>query len=248
MSATRLARIELVADRTKESRCDEGFLKMRRLRLRNHYTDGTTSREYSCDVVSRPGADAVAVVLWHREEKRILVHLRLGTRAAVYLRRDKKSELVQPDERTYDTLEELVAGILEKEDTGPEGLRRRGALEAHEEAGYALSPGEVRILGSGFFPTPGVTDEKVFLAEAEVDPEDKGEAEGDGSVMEEGATTVVRELREAIAACRRGEIVDAKTEIGLFRLADALGYVPQLGLFVEELPADLRARYSKLGL
>src|SRR5581483_1014820 len=159
-------------------------------------------------------ADAVAVVLGHREGSKVLVHLRLGTRAAVYLRRAKTAELVQPDDRVYDTLEELVAGILEKEDVGPRGLQRRGALEAHEEAGFEISPDSVRILGAGFFPTPGVTDEKVFLAEAEVDPEKKGTISGDGSVMEEGSSTVTRELREAIAACRKGDIVDAKCEIG----------------------------------
>jgi hypothetical protein len=58
----------------------------------------------------------------------------------------------------------------------------------------------------------------------------------------------VRELREAIAACRRGDIVDAKCEIGLLRLADAIGYLPQLGMFKDELPPELRMRYRALGL
>lgn len=248
MTSKELARIEVVADRTATSRCDEGFLRLKRLTLRNQYADGTASREYPCDIVTRPGADAVAVVLWHREGGKVFVHLRRGVRCAVYFRRDKKAELVQPDDRLYDTLDELVAGILEKADTGPGGVRRRGALEAHEEAGFAVAPDEVRLLGAGFFPTPGVTDEKVFLAEAEVEPSSAGAIEGDGSVMEEGASTIVRELRDAIAACRSGEIADAKTELGLFRLADAIGYIPQLGLFVDELPPELRARWSGLGL
>jgi ADP-ribose pyrophosphatase len=248
VSEKKLARIELVADRTASSRCDEGFLRLRRLRLKNHYADGSTSREYSCDVVSRPGADAVAVVLWHKEGRKVFVHLRLGTRAAVYLRRDKKAELIQPDERVYDTLLELVAGILERDDTGPGGLARRAAAEAHEEAGFEIGAGAVRILGSGFFPTPGVTDEKVFLTEAEVDPRSAGAIHGDGSVMEEGASVVVRELRDAISACRRGEIVDVKTEVGLLRIADVLGYIPQLDAFVDELPAELKARFKPLGL
>ncbi|HZU98405.1 MAG TPA: isochorismatase family cysteine hydrolase, partial [Planctomycetota bacterium] len=110
----RLERIEVVADKTATSKCDEGFLRLKRLRLRNHYADGSVSRDYPCDVVSRPGADAVAVVLWHRAGGKVFVHLRLGTRAAVYLRRSKKAELVQPDDRVYDLLEELVAGVLEK--------------------------------------------------------------------------------------------------------------------------------------
>lgn len=244
----RVQRIEVVGDRTASSRCDEGFLKVKRLRLVNHYDDGSRSPEYPCDVVSRPGVDAVAVVLWHLEGRRVLVHLRRSTRAPVWLRRDKKTQLVQPDAHAYDAVEELVAGVLERDDGGPLGTRRRGAIEAHEEAGFALAPEDVRVLGGAFFPSPGVADEKVFLAEARVAPGTAGALEGDGSVMEEGAETVVRELGEAIAACRRGEIPDAKTEIGLLRLADAIGYLPQLGAFVDELPPDLRARYGRLGL
>ena len=39
-----------------------------------------------------------------------------------------------------------------------------------------------------------------------------------------------------------------KTEIALLRLADHLGYVPQLGCFADELPPELRARYRTLGV
>jgi hypothetical protein len=77
---------------------------------------------------------------------------------------------------------------------------------------------------------------------------ESGAAAGDGSVMEEAARIVFRELREAIEACRSGEIPDMKTEIALLRLADHLGYLPQLGCFVDELPAEWRARYRRLGV
>ena len=244
----RLAKIDVVGDRTAQSRCDEGFLKVRRLRLVNRYDDGSSSREYPCDVVSRPGIDAVAVVLWHREGRRVLVHLRRATRAPIYLRREKRTQLVHPDDRLYDEIEELVAGVLEPGDAGPDGLARRGAIEAREEAGFDLPPSRVRVLGGPFFPSPGVADEKVFLALAEVTPGTAGELTGDGSVMEEAAEIVVRELKDAIVACRTGEIPDAKTEIGLLRLADAIGYIPQLDLFLDELPPDLRARHRRLGV
>lgn len=243
-----IERIEVTADRTASSRCDEGFLKVRRLRLVNHYRDGTLSPDYPCDIVSRPGTDAVAVVLWHREDGNIMTWLRRAPRAPIYLRRHKRDELVQPDARSFDAIDELVAGILERDDAGPNGVRRRGAIEAREEAGFQVEPEKVRELGAPFFPSPGVADEKVFLAHVRVDPKDRGAATGDGSVMEEGAELVVRELREAITACRRGEIPDAKTEIGLLRLADAIGYIPQLDVFVGELPANLRAKYARLGV
>jgi len=71
---------------------------------------------------------------------------------------------------------------------------------------------------------------------------------GDGSVMEECSKLVVLELGEAIAACRSGAIPDMKTEIGLLRLADHLGYLPQLGCFVDELPPEFAARHTPLGV
>jgi len=245
-----VADIEIIADETAESRCDEGFLRVRRFVLRNTYTDGSVSPPYACDVVSRRSTDAVAVVLWHRDDDgRVMVHYREGTRPPVWLRRHKQDELPFKDPQPFDVLGEIVAGVLEADDHGRPGVHRRGALEAKEEAGFDVDPAEVRDLGpGGLFPTPGVTDEKIYLVAAEVDPSARTVAEGDGSVLEEGTRVVTTPLREAIAACRRGELADAKTELGLLRLADLLGYLPQLDCFVDELPPELRARYDRLGV
>jgi len=244
-----VAEIEVVDDLTAQSKCDEGFLRVRRFLLRNTYTDGTVSPSYRCDVLSRQSIDAVAVALWHREHGTIYVHYREGTRPPVWLRRLKQDQLTYPDPSPYDLIGEIVAGVLEEGDDGPEGVRQRGAIEAREEAGYEVDPSEVRDLGrGGSFPTPGVTDEKIYLVAAEVDPSARGVAHGDGSVHEEGTRMVTCTLREAIQRCRRGELPDAKTELALLRLADHLGYVPQLDQFVDELPAEQRARYDSLGV
>jgi hypothetical protein len=104
--------IEIVEDRTEHSRCDEGFLQIRRLLLRNVYEGGSRSRVYPCDVVSRAGSDAVVAVLYELHgERHVRVLLRDGLRAPVYLRRFKR--FVQRDSRPYDSLAELVAGIIE---------------------------------------------------------------------------------------------------------------------------------------
>ena len=47
-----LVDIEIVADRTEGSLANEGFLRVTRLLVRNHYADGTTSEAYPCDVMS----------------------------------------------------------------------------------------------------------------------------------------------------------------------------------------------------
>ena len=84
-------------------------------------------------------------------------------------------------------------------------------------------------------------------AEVDLDQANLDAASGDGSVMEEWGRLVFMELGEAIRACRDGRIPDLKTEVGLLRLADHLGYVPQIGLYASDLPEDLQARYQSLG-
>ncbi|MCB9898665.1 MAG: NUDIX hydrolase [Planctomycetes bacterium] len=251
---SRLREIRIVDDQTARSRCDEGFLTLRRLVLRNVYLDGSESDDYPCDLVSRRGVDAVVAVLYEladdgRGRRALRVLLREGIRAPIYLRRDKT--FVQPDPREYRGLLELVAGMLEPDDgPGAQGLARRARAETDEEAGLDLPEARFAVLGGETFASPGTGDEKLYYtaAEAPVHEADLDAADGDGSVMEEGATLRVLELADAIAACRDGRIPDMKTEIGLLRLCEHVGYVPQLDLFVDELPADLAARYRRLGV
>jgi ADP-ribose pyrophosphatase len=244
----RLRSIEIVADLSAESRCDEGFLRLRRLRLRNHYRDGTTSAVYPCDVVSRPGSDAVVAVLYEIDgARRVRVLLRDGPRAPVYLRRERR--FVHPDPGVYLSLSELVAGLVEESDgAGDSGLCQRAAIETQEEAGLRVPAGEFRVLGGESFASPGTSDEKLRFCCAQAPLAAASAGAGDGSVMEQGARLIALELGEAIQACRSGAIPDMKTELGLLRLADHLGYLPQLGCFVDELPPALAARYSGLGL
>jgi ADP-ribose pyrophosphatase len=245
-----LEKIDIVTDKTASSKCDEGFLRVRRLVLRNSYGDGTQSEPYNCDIVERRQIDAVSIALYEKVkvegQTRVSVLLRKGIRAPVYLRKDLDDK--QRPEPLYTKIYELVAGVLEDGDLGYEGVDHRAVEEAREEVGLEIGREAVGSLGASFFPSPGITPEKVYLAACEGKIEVRGEALGDGSVMEEGATAEILDLREAIAMCRTGEIQDAKTEIGLLRLADYLGYIPQLDCFMEDLPEELRARYLDLGV
>jgi ADP-ribose pyrophosphatase len=74
---------------------------------------------------------------------------------------------------------------------------------------------------------PGIASEKIHLLAAEVPRgSHHGAFEapqvGDGSPLEEGASLEWRTLDDAIAACDRGEIEDAKSEIAFRRLAARL--------------------------
>jgi ADP-ribose pyrophosphatase len=217
MSETRaVTAIEVLEDFSHRARCDEGYLKLRRLRCQNRYADGDTSREYRVDVIDRPALDAVAVLL-HRQGPRGLEALtRQQLRPAAYFRDGKPAAV--PDPKRYLFVEELVAGVLESSDRGEEGIRRRAAIEAYEEAGFRVSPDRVTLLGAPFFVAPGIVSEAIFLAAADVTGlHQETHPPGDGSPLEEGATLRWWPIEELLAACRRGEVRDAKTELALTR-------------------------------
>jgi ADP-ribose pyrophosphatase len=221
----RVAAIELVEDRTRRSRCDEGFLHVRRYTARNRRADGSASRDYPIDVIERPTLDAVAVCLWAAGPAGPAVLLRRQLRPAAYFRREQSPALPEPP---YLLFEEVVAGVLEPGEKGFEALQRRAAAEVAEEAGIDLAPGRFERLGGPFFMLPGTASEKIHLVHAEVPRDGRtgpwpAPEHGDGSPLEEGAELLWRPLGEALAACDRGEIEDAKTELALHRLLVLLG-------------------------
>jgi ADP-ribose pyrophosphatase len=200
-----------------------GFLAIRRLRMRNRRDDGSLSEQYLCDFIVRPyGLDAVVVALYCRGGDAVQVLVRDGLRPPVALGRPaERTPVAEPVRHIF--LTELVAGIIEEDDRGLDGIRRRAAAEVLEEAGYRIDPQTVMLLGEATFPTPGAMSEKFWLVAAEIsDPAARESTLGDGSPMEEGATIRWLDLDEAIAACVRGDIEDMKTELTLRRLHDAL--------------------------
>ena len=218
-SRAEVTAIEVTEDFTARGRCDEGFLHVRRLRCRNARADGSRSAEYRVDVVDRPRLDAVAVLIWRRAPdgtREVLT--RMNLRPAAYFRHEKRALMAVPDARTYVRVEEIVAGLLEPEDRGEEGVRRRGAEEVWEEAGLRVKPEEVRLLGGAFFVAPGILSEKVFLAHVDVTGLAQATPEGDGSPLEEGSELRWSSLEALLARCRSGEVPDAKTELALTRL------------------------------
>ncbi len=243
----KLEAIEVVEDRTEGSRCDEGFLRIARLVVRNRYDDGSSSEPYPCDVMTRPGSDAVVAVLYEIDlEGRVWVLLRESPRVPVYLRKDKS--FVHPDRREYLALHEVVAGLVEDVDgPGLPGLRHRAVAEAKEEAGLDVPADAFHPIGDETFASPGTTDEKLYFVAGGTALETGG-ATGDGAVMAEWCELHRFELGAAIRACRTGDIPDMKTEVALLRLADHLGWIPQLGCFVHELPGAVRANHDSLGV
>jgi ADP-ribose pyrophosphatase len=207
--------IEVVEDFSATGRCDEGFLQIRRLRVRNRRADGSTSPVYRVDVVDRPRLDAVAVLVVRQGAQGPEVLTRMNLRPAAYFRKDRAQPL--PDGRSHLYCEEIVAGLLENEDHGDEGLLRRAAEEVREEAGIEVSPSEIVRLGPPFFVAPGIVSEKIFLCAVDVTGKPSVTPQGDGSPLEESPPPRWRTVAELKAAIASGEVQDAKTELALTR-------------------------------
>lgn len=115
---------------------------------------------------------------------------------------------------TYDNGEgwtlEIPAGILDG-NTNPAELARQ---EAFEEIGYDVAVERFQHLYS-FYPSPGGSSERLELYYARVTSKDRT-GEGGGLVDEGEYVRLVKlNLSEARQKLQAGEIIDAKTIIGL---------------------------------
>jgi len=241
-----LSDIEVMAE--DEDEREPSFIRVRRLRLRHHYGGGQYSKAYWFDLLEGPFVDAVTVVVYHIDtEKTTWVGLRRGVRPSIYLRKNNPAK-ASLDARLSLIYMELVAGGIEYGDLESIGLAGRAALEVREEAGFEVKAEDMVNLGGGTFSSPGFGMEKIHYLAVQVDPNDGHEPQGDGHPLEEVGDFKFFKLTDAIIWCRLGKIEDSKTEIGLYRLADYLGYYPQLGLWHDQLPLPLSRKARSLGL
>lgn len=243
-----LKEISIIEDITSKSRCDKGFVRLRRLKVRHRYADGSESALYPCDIVELPSIDAVvAVIFWVDQDRRIQIGLRTNIRPAVYFRKDHPVK-TRRNGKLYLYLLELVAGGVECRDLDEGGLRQRVLQEVYEEAGFRCSYEQVIPLGGGTFSSPGISAEKLFFFALQIDPKEQEPPPGVGHPMVETSEVRFVELSDALAMCHKGEIEDTKTEVGIRRLADYLGFLPELGIWADELPEGLSRRFDRLGL
>jgi ADP-ribose pyrophosphatase len=206
-----------VGDRSPPA--DDGFLRLLRRQLVARYPDGTRSDPFEYDEVSRRAVDAVAIAAHFLVDGEPHVYLRSSLRPPARFRPPDRASLA---ERSGGALWELPAGLIEPDESGPEGVRLAASRELSEELGFEIAVDGFRALGPPSFPCPGVLAEKLYFVRVEVVPSRRGEPGLDGSALERGGRVISLSLSRALEACRSGEIEDAKTELGLRRLVDAL--------------------------
>jgi 8-oxo-dGTP pyrophosphatase MutT (NUDIX family) len=194
---------------------EAGFLRVRRLTLRNLYPDGTRSAPYRYDVVERDATDAVALVLESADGR---IALRTALRPPLAFR----GRYAVPQERDlHPVLWEIPAGLVEPGETGEAGLRSCAVRETREEVGLELAPADFQRLGPAVCLSPGVLAERIHFMHARVEPEARGVPLEDGSPTEERAEIRFVSTHAALRATQSGSITDIKTELAIRRLMQA---------------------------
>jgi len=140
--------------------------------------------------------DAVAAVLFNKKRQRVILvnQFRYATVS-----------------RGTGWMTEVIAGLIDEGEMPEDAVQR----EILEEAGYETEKLE-RI--SSFYPSPGITSERILLYYAETRG-DAPVAKGGGLANENEDIQVLElSLEDALRQVERGEIADAKTIIGLMWL------------------------------
>lgn len=192
---------------------------MRRARLRLRYPDGTVSAPFVYDTIHREALDAVVIAAHFRDDGgRRWVYLRTAVRPPV--RQRPMASRPFPERPSLGQLWELPAGLVEPDECSPDGVRRCAARELREELGFVVAPEQLVALGPSTFPLPGAVGERHYFFEIEVDPAARRTPAEDGSVLERRAIIAAVPLADALRLVAAGRLEDAKTELGLRRLAD----------------------------
>jgi ADP-ribose pyrophosphatase len=213
-----LPKVELreVSDLTPPA--EPGFLRLRRRKLVASYADGTESEPFVYDDVQRRALDAVVIAAHYLDDGVRWVYLRSAIRPPLRLRPMASRPFAEKE--SLGSLWELPAGLVEPSECSSDGLRVSAMRELHEELGFDVTVERMLQLGPSSFPAPGVIGERHHYFHVEVAPADRGRPTEDGSVLERNALIVAVALDEALELARRGEIEDAKSEMGLRRLAE----------------------------
>lgn len=189
---TIIVNVELLA----KKRIFDGFFKIDELSFRFEHFNGAMSPRLTRLVFER--GDSVAAVILNTDSQRLIFTNQF--KAPTY-------------EKGPGWIIEIVAGMPDSGETPEQALFR----EIEEETGYRAS-GARRL--TTFYVSPGGTSERILLYYVEVKSADR--IASGGGLAAEGEDIQLVELTraEAFAAIASGEIMDAKTIIGLMWLKE----------------------------
>ena len=173
----------------------EDVFKVEEARLRYEKFNGEMSDEVRR--ISLERGDSVTVIVFNQTTNKIILI----------------SQFRYPTYKNgHGWLIEAIAGIIDPDETPEEAARR----ETQEETGLTVS---VLEHISTFYPSPGGSSERIHLYYSEVAGENAKYKNTGGLVSEgEDIKAIELTLEEALGKIKSGEIIDAKTIIGIYWL------------------------------
>lgn len=175
------------------------FFKIEEARLRFELFSGKMSQLVRRLSLER--GDSAAVLVFNRTTQKLILISQF--RYATYKNNDG-------------WITETIAGMVDRGETPEEAARR----EVQEETGLDIDNFE-HI--ASFYPSPGGSSERIFLFYSEVSGEKAKYKETGGLIGEgEDIKAVEMTLAEALKRIKLGEILDAKTIIGIYWLENRL--------------------------
>jgi len=149
-------------------------------------------------------------------EEIVRLNLNRGDSVAAIVHRTADDSLILAEQFRFSTYEkgpgwilEIPAGIIEDKDSNAEDTMRR---EIVEEVGYRVN--KLQHIHT-FYLSPGGTSERIFLFYAAVSAKDKVSDGGGLPDEAEDIRTEIILVDDLLAKLKAGEIIDAKTIIGL---------------------------------
>ena len=147
------------------------------------------------------------------------LNMERGNSVAVLVLNKNNNKLIMVSQFRYPTYGnghgwtiEIIAGMVDPGETPEQTIRR----ELQEETGLNIKTFEPI---STFYPSPGGSSELIYLYYAEVSGEQAKYKETGGLLSHgEDVKAIEISLKDALAKIKSGEIVDAKTIIGLYWL------------------------------
>jgi len=181
----------------KKERIFNEFFKIDRVDLKHEKFDNDEWIHVRRYHMNRP--DAVAIVLENVETKKIIL-----------VDQFRYASLKQSERNGW--LLEIVAGLIDHGETPEECARR----EIMEETGFQV--GTLKKITT-YFPSAGISDERVHLFYAQVDNSCKIAPGGGVQDEQEDLAILEVEFNELLDQIEDGTIVDGKTIVGLQWLA-----------------------------